>query len=126
MLDKHGCTLFCTICALDAGTHLFECRARFEIIWTEDIDEAEIASCTDDSISSNPEVREIESLKIQGNITTTCYDEESDVERAGGVLRQLNVNQLQRLEIIDTLVNVVRSQMCFYASGWSTCRKNLL
>ena len=58
-LDKHGRTPLCTKCALDTGAHSSECRARFEIIWTKELAEAEIASRVADSIPSGPYVRKI-------------------------------------------------------------------
>ena len=62
-LDKHRRTPLCTRCAWDTGAH---CRARFEIIWTKELAEAETASHAADSIPSGPDVMEIESLKSTG------------------------------------------------------------
>ena len=62
-LDKHGRTPLCTRCALGTGAHSSECRARFEVTWTKELAEAEVASRADDSIPVGPDVKESESLK---------------------------------------------------------------
>ena len=53
VLDKRGRPSLGPKCTLGAETHSFKCRARFEINATKELAEAEIASCTDDSIPSN-------------------------------------------------------------------------
>ena len=85
-----------------AEAHSFKRRARFEIIWIKELIEAEIASCTDDSVPSDPEVRAVELLKMMeatGQPAIVEVHTVQVVERAGGVSRQLDGNQSQPVEV---------------------------
>ena len=83
-LDEHSRSPLCTKFAWDTGAH---CRARFEIIWTKELAEAETASHAVDSILSSPDVREIESL-TDDQTSTRKLVRNSVVERAGGAAPQ--------------------------------------
>ena len=85
--------------------------ARFEIIWTQELADAETAKRADhepvsgnrckaaDSISVGPGVKEIESLKTKETtgklVTVEEVNTDQVVERDGGPSRQLDENQLQ-------------------------------
>ena len=84
-----------------AEAHSFKRRARFEIIWIKELVEAEIASCTDDSVPSDPEVKEIELLKMMeatGQPAIVEVHTVQVVERVG-VSRQLDGSQSQPVEV---------------------------
>ena len=53
-LNEHRRTSLCTRCAWDTGAH---CRARFEIIWTKEFAETEVANFTVDVVPIDPNVR---------------------------------------------------------------------
>ena len=92
-----------TRCALDTGAHSLECRARFDIVWTKELPEAETASRAADSIPSGPDVRELELLKSTEATGQLVAMEEvitnQVVERDGKVSRQLDENQLEPMDV---------------------------
>ena len=59
-VGKQRISSLCTRFTSDTGVHSFDCRARFESIWTKELAEGEIASRTDDGMPWGPDFREIE------------------------------------------------------------------
>ena len=103
VLDKHGRTPLCTRCALGTEAHTSECRARFEIIWTIELAEAETTSRAADSVPSSADVREIGSLvftEATGQpVEMEGVSTDQIVERAGGASPQLDEEQVQSMDV---------------------------
>ena len=103
VLDKHDRTPLCTRCALGTEAHSSECRARFEIIWTKELAEAEITSRAADSVPSSPAAREIGSLEFTEAtgqpVEMKGVSTDQVVERAGGASPQLDEEQVQPMDV---------------------------
>ena len=87
-LDKHRLAPLCTKCAWDTGAH---CRARFEIIWTKELAEAETASHAVDSILLSP--------GATGRTVAMEMNTDQIDERDGGASWQGDENQLPTLDV---------------------------
>ena len=122
VLDEHRRTPLCTRYARDVGAH---CRARFEIIWTKEFAEAEVANRTVDVVLIDPNMRSSEPVEpaaaaggqlaamdantggqrdVRGNTKDgqTCTRKllrNPFVERGGGAAPELEVSQARPMDV---------------------------
>ena len=77
--------------------------ARFEIIWTKELAEAEITSRAADSVPSGPDAREIGSLELpeatRQPVEMVWVSTDQVVDRAGGASPQLDEEQVQPMDV---------------------------
>ena len=98
-LDKHRRTSLRTRRILRTEARALEHQSRFGSVWIKELAEAEIASRTDDGVSSGPDVSEIESwMSMEATellVATEGVNADQVVERDSGASRQLDESQLQ-------------------------------
>ena len=107
MLDKHGRKPCCARCSLVTGSHSSDCRARFEVMWTKELDEAEgpiradaeVANRAVGAVPLDPNVRVSEPVEpaaaASGQLAAMEVNTDPVVERAGGAAPQPDVSQAQ-------------------------------
>ena len=111
MHRSQGRTPLCTRCSLGTGSHSSDCRARFKVIWTKELAEAEVpiraeaedATRAVDAVPIDPNVREGESVEpaaaAGGQLAAMEANTDPVVERAGGAAHQPDVSQAQPMEV---------------------------
>ena len=135
-LSEHRRTPLCTRCAWDTEAH---CRTRFEIIWTKEFAEAELANRTVYAVPIDPNVRVSEpgepaaeaggqpaameantdgQRDVRGNTTVGQTSSRKlvrnpDVERAGGAAPQPDVSQAQPMDVpLDQKATTTATNKC--------------
>ena len=64
MLDQHGRNPLCTRCSLGTGSHSSSCRARFKVIRTKELAEAEVPTFAEAEVAN----RAVDSVPIDPNV----------------------------------------------------------
>ena len=90
MLDQHGRTPLCTRCSLGTGSHSSDCGARFEVIWTKGLAEAEVPFRAEAEVAN----RAVDAVPAMEEVST-----DQVVERAGGASPQLNGERVQPMKV---------------------------
>ena len=102
-LDKHRRTSLRTRRILRTEARALEHQSRFESAWIKELAEAEIASHTDDGMSSGPDVSEVESwMSTEATellVATEGVNTDQVVERDSGASRRLDESQLQPMDV---------------------------
>ena len=102
-LDKHRRTSLRTRRILRTEARALEHQSRFGSVWIKELAEAEIASRTDDGMSSGPDVSEIESwMSMEATellVATEGVNADQVVERDSGASRQLDESQLHPMDV---------------------------
>ena len=113
MSDQYGRTPLCTRCSLGTGSHLSDCRARFKVIWTKELAEAEapiraeaeVANCAVDAVPIDPNVRVSEPVEpaaaAGGQPAAMDVNTDPVVERAGGAAPQPIVRSQMELRNVQ-------------------------
>ena len=89
--------------SLGTRSHSSECRARFRVIWTKELAEAEVAKRAVDAVPIDPNGRVSEPLEpaaaAGGQHAAVEVNTDPVVERAGGLATQPDVSQAQPMEV---------------------------